>query len=201
MINGFRAAYRADMEERHRVLGAENLDPKLVFNGARDVLVTGESADLVYSSGDLSIRAFRVDHPDWPHAYGYRIEYKGKVVVISGDTRASDGIRRHAKGADILIHEALNSEIFNYIGEQMESRGGPMAKGRVALITRVHTPTLELANIAHEAGVRNLIITHLIPALPALWIADKFFIDGMEEIYAGNIIVARDGQWIEVSKL
>jgi ribonuclease Z len=173
----------------------------LVFGGARDVLVNGDSAELVYQSGGLSIRAFRVDHPDWPHAYGYRVEYKEKVIVISGDTRASDGIRRHAKDADILIHEAINTEIFEFVGEQMEIQGGPMPKGRMALITNVHTPTLELANLAHEAGVRNLIITHLIPAVPALWIADKFFIDGMEQIYKGNIIVARDGQWIEVLEL
>ncbi|MDE0952900.1 MAG: hypothetical protein OSA45_16715 [Halioglobus sp.] len=90
------------------------------------------------------------------------------TVHAASDTRASDGIHRHAKDADILIHEAINTEIFEFVGGQMEIQGGPMPKRRMALITNVHTPTLELANLTHETGVCGLIITRLIPVLPAL---------------------------------
>lgn len=200
VIQGFEAAYLQDLDERTHTLGPDAADKSLAFTGARDVLVEGESADLVYQANGLTIRAFLVDHPTWPQAYGYRIEHKGKVVVISGDTRASDGIRKHAKNADILIHEAINSEIFGYVGDQMVEQGGAMSKGRMDIIESVHTPTLELATIAQNAGVRKLIITHLIPAMPAVWFVDKFFTAGMDDIYKGELTIARDGQWIEVSE-
>lgn len=200
VIQGFEAAYLQDLDERTHTLGADAADKSLAFSGARDVLVEGESADVVYQANGLTIRVFLVDHPTWPQAYGYRIEHKGKVVVISGDTRASDGIRKHAKNADILIHEAINSEIFGYVGDQMVEQGGAMSKGRMDIIESVHTPTLELATIAQNAGVRKLIITHLIPAMPAVWFVDQFFTAGMDDIYTGELTIARDGQWVEVSE-
>ncbi len=201
MIKNFENAYSEDLHERIRVLGAENLNNETVFQAARDVAIEGTSATVVYNNEGLTIRAFLVDHPDWPNAYGYRIEHRNKVIVISGDTRPSDGIARYAENADILIHEALNTEIFEYIGKQMKLQGGPMSEGRIKLISSVHTSTLDLAEMASKAGVRNLIITHLIPAIPANWAADNFFTSGMHDIYNGNIIIARDGLYIEVSEL
>ncbi len=201
MLDGFTHAYEDDLHERTRVLGADNLNNNIVFEGAQDVLVEGPDAKIVYEENGLVISAFLVDHPEWPQAYGYRIEYRDKIVVISGDTAPSDGIRRHAKGADALIHEAVNMEIFMYVGEQMEAQGGPMTKERMKRIASVHTPTKDLAEIARDTSVKNLIITHLIPAMPAIWIADVFFTAGMSDIYKGDIIVARDGQWTEVAEL
>jgi len=201
IIKGFEHAYSLDLHERIRVLGPENLDSDTAFRGARDVMVEGSAAKVVYQDNGLVIRAFLVTHPDWPQAYGYRIEYRDKVIVISGDTRPSEGITRYAKGADILIHEALNTEIFDYVGEQMEAQGGPMPKDRIARIASAHTSTLALAEIAEKTEVGHLIITHLIPAMPANWAADKFFTSGMSDIYHGKIIVARDGQSIDVLAL
>lgn len=201
VVKGFEHSYSLDLHERMRVVGPENLDSATAFKGATDVIVEGNAAVVVYQDNGLVIRAFLVAHPDWPQAYGYRIEYRGKVIVISGDTRPSEGISRYAKGADILIHEALNTEVFDYVGEQMEAQGGPMPKDRIGRISSAHTSTLELAQIAEKADVSNLIITHLIPALPANWAADQFFTSGMSDIYKGNITVARDGQTIDVASL
>ncbi|GMG85751.1 MBL fold metallo-hydrolase [Biformimicrobium ophioploci] len=198
LIKGFESAYDEDLTERNRVLAAENLKRETVFAGAADIHVEGSSSVIVHEENGLTIRAFRVDHPDWHHAFGYRIEHKGKVVVISGDTKASDGIRQYAQGADILIHEALNSEILLHVGEQLELRGAPITRKRMAVIAEAHTSTLELAEIAQQTAAKNLVLTHLIPALPPTWIAEQFFTSGMGDIYKGNIIVARDGQWIDV---
>ena len=120
IIKHFNAAYQLDLTERQRVLGVENIDPELAFPVAEDIRIPHQGVDqpqlhVVYAEGDLTIGAFLVDHPDWPQAFGYRIQYRDKVVVISGDTRPSDGVRWFAKGADLLIHEALNSEVFEYI--------------------------------------------------------------------------------------
>jgi ribonuclease Z len=61
---------------------------------------------LVYKNGDLRVTAFTVDHGDAiKPAYGYRIDYRGRVAVLSGDTRYNENVVRHAQGADLLIHE------------------------------------------------------------------------------------------------
>jgi ribonuclease Z len=60
----------------------------------------------VYERGDLRVTAFTVDHGDAiKPAYGYRIDYQGRVAVISGDTRYNVNVVRYAQGADLLIHE------------------------------------------------------------------------------------------------
>jgi len=201
MLANINRVYHEDLVERQRVLGVENISTELAFGSARDVVVNKGSMDVVYENNGLLIKAFHVDHKDWSHAYGYRIEYKGKSIVISGDTAPSDGIRTYAKDADILIHEALNEPLMTLIGEQFDELNGPIPGSRMKKISSVHTTTLELAEIAQHAKVKKLVLTHLIPALPSIWIAERFFVAGMDDIYGGDITVAEDGQWMDVSKL
>jgi ribonuclease Z len=60
----------------------------------------------VYENGDLRVTAFTVDHGDAiKPAYGYRIDYRSRVAVVSGDTRYNENVVRYAQGADLLIHE------------------------------------------------------------------------------------------------
>jgi len=74
-----------------------------------DVAITVEEFTedgMVYQRGDLRITAFTVDHGDAiKPAYGYRIDYQGRVAVVSGDTRYNENVVRYAQGADLLIHE------------------------------------------------------------------------------------------------
>lgn len=199
MVAGFEAAYSDDLDERTRVLGIEAISPALAFSGARDEEVGGDEIRTFYDAEGLVIKAFQIDHPDWPHAYGYRIEHKGKVIVISGDTRASESIVTHARGADLLVHEALNMEAMTHIGAAMDRTGGPIPGSRMARIAEVHTTTHELADLAERAEVKALAITHLIPAIPPNWVADQFFVDGMSVRYGGPIMIARDGDWLDLS--
>jgi ribonuclease Z len=62
---------------------------------------------VVYEKDGVKVIAFKVDHhPDIP-AFGYRIEYDGHAVVLSGDTRYSENLIKFAKGTDLLIHEVV----------------------------------------------------------------------------------------------
>jgi ribonuclease Z len=60
---------------------------------------------IVYDEGGVKVMAFNVDHGPVKPAFGYRIDYGGHAVVLSGDTRPSDNLVRFAQGADLLIHE------------------------------------------------------------------------------------------------
>jgi ribonuclease Z len=70
------------------------------------------SDGVVYDSGGVRITAFSVDHAPVEPAFGYRIDYAGRSVVVSGDTRVSENLIRHATGVDVLIHEVASRESF-----------------------------------------------------------------------------------------
>src|SRR6516225_2577683 len=99
---------------------AAGLSPRTYANAAfavgHDASVEGTDRVLVYESkSGVRVFAFLVEHEPVEPAFGYRVEYKGRVVVISGDTRKTETVARHAQGADLLIHEAYNKDIVNRI--------------------------------------------------------------------------------------
>ncbi|MCE7997525.1 MAG: MBL fold metallo-hydrolase [Rhodobiaceae bacterium] len=196
LLDGIHQGYSNDIEERQRVLGVEYLETTVNLGQAIEVTIDNEEAVVVYDADGLVVEAFRVDHPDWPYAYGYRISYGGKTVVVSGDTKYTPAIAKHSRGTDMLIHEAVNLDMMEQIASALREFGGPVNPDRLALISEVHTPTLEVARVAQEASVAKLVLTHLIPPIPANFVAEQHYSDGMDEIYEGEIIMARDGMRI-----
>ena len=61
---------------------------------------------VIYDRNGLKVTAFEVDHTVKP-AFGYRVDFNGRSVVFSGDTRYSENLIRHARGADVLVHEVV----------------------------------------------------------------------------------------------
>jgi len=96
-------AWQADM--RVRLHGLEPAVPRAYIVNARDVK-PGE----VYHDDTVRVVAFAVKHGTWDHAYGYRFEAPGKVIVISGDTTYCEGLIEAAKGCDILVHEVYSAK-------------------------------------------------------------------------------------------
>jgi ribonuclease Z len=68
-----------------------------------------EGERLVFDEGGVKVSAFKVDHGVVKPAYGFRIDVAGKVIVLSGDTRYSENLIRHAQGADVLVHEVVSA--------------------------------------------------------------------------------------------
>ena len=63
---------------------------------------------IVYDEAGIKVTAFLVDHSPVAPAFGYRIDYGGRSVVLSGDTRVSENLIRFSQGVDVLIHEVLD---------------------------------------------------------------------------------------------
>src|SRR6185295_12819743 len=81
------------------------------------VLLTEEIAEgVVYDKGGVKITAFEVDHAPVKPAFGYRIDYAGRSVVLSGDTRVSENLIRTAQGVDVLVHEVFVPETLQRAG-------------------------------------------------------------------------------------
>lgn len=191
---GMELSFASDLVERLDILDGEYSNSAAAMGSAVELEVRGPDLVLVYDEDGVRISAFAVDHPNWNHAYGYKIEYDGKSVVFSGDTRYAENTIRHAQGTDILIHEALNVEMMQTVARVLTEQGSDLIDPeRMEIITNTHTPTDELAQLATKANVGKLVLTHLIPSIPANIITESLFVDGMSALYDGEIVVARDG--------
>jgi ribonuclease Z len=91
MMSNLAKAYEADLRIRR---------PKQGFAIAAKDFTEG----VVYEENGVRVTAFNVSHAD-VNAFGFRIDYKGHSVVLSGDTRPSENFVAHARGADVVIHE------------------------------------------------------------------------------------------------
>jgi ribonuclease Z len=65
---------------------------------------------IVFEQQGVKVTAFLVDHRPVTPAYGYRVDYRGHSVVLSGDTRVSENLIRFAEGVDVLVHEVLDAD-------------------------------------------------------------------------------------------
>lgn len=194
LLDGFQEVYAADIKIRRHVVEADYVDTYAKLALAKEVQIDSDEAVIVYDKDGVVVRAFRVIHPDWAYAYGYRIDFGGKSVVISGDTSFTPALVRYGKDVDLLIHEAFSVEFMSIVGEVMEELApGTIHPDRLKKIASRHTPTREVARTAAEANVKKLILTHLTPPIPASSLVEGIFTQGMDEIFDGEIVVARDG--------
>src|SRR5712692_4623966 len=104
---------------------------------------TGAATVLEHSG--LKVTAFTVDHAPVAPAYGYRFDYKGRSVVISGDTVKCANLVAVAKGADVLIHEGQAAHLVKMIQEAAENVGNTRVAKIMADIRRYHTTPTEAA--------------------------------------------------------
>lgn len=157
------------------------------------------SFPVVYQSNGVTIRAFVVPHGPVRPAIGYRIEYDGMAVVISGDTEASDNLVAAAKEADLLVHEALNPEMVAIIEQEATAHGQKALATVMHDIPSYHATPVEAAEAASSAGVKALAYTHMIPPLP-IGLLEGPFLAGVSDAYSGPVIVMRDGMVLTISK-
>src|SRR5712691_9245580 len=112
MMSHLEQAYEYDIRIR---LYDDRAAPDGVVILAEDV-----AEGFVYEKSGVKITAFEVDHTPVKPAFGYRIDYAGRSVVLSADTRDSENIIRHAQGVDLLVHEVAAPETFQRAGSPPE---------------------------------------------------------------------------------
>ena len=148
-------------------------------------------------AGGLQITAFRVDHSPVRPAVGYRFDYKGRSLVVSGDTVKSPNVEKFAEGVDLLVHEALAPHLTARITRAAERAG----RERIAKITLdivdYHTSPVEAAEIARDAGVGFLLYTHIVPPL-LLAPMEEIFLEGVDETFSGGVAIGRDGTLVRL---
>jgi ribonuclease BN (tRNA processing enzyme) len=141
---------------------------------------------LVMENAHVKVTAARVRHPPIEQAYAYRFDCADRSVVFSGDTTVSPELVRLARGADVLVSEAMHLG-----GLESLLKKVPNAATLREHLLASHITTDDLGRLAAEAGVKTLVLSHLVPGDDPS-VTDAMWEEGVRRHYKGNIIVGRD---------
>jgi Metal-dependent hydrolases of the beta-lactamase superfamily III len=158
VVAGMNEAYALDRGYRVAHHGAELLPPELGVLEARTI-----EPGVVLDENGLVIRAFEVDHAPVAPAVGYRFDYGGRSVMITGDTVVTPGLEAVAKDVDLLLTDALSLPIVKAM-ENAAREAGLLRNAKIfADIQDYHADTASLAAFVERAGVRTLALYHFVP--------------------------------------
>ncbi len=184
------AALMAHLEKAFEfdVKTRRDLDERLPGAGAaidaKDIL-----PEAILEIAGVKVTAFAVDHGPVKPAYGYRIDYAGKSVVLSGDTRVSENLVAHAKGCDVLVHEVVAPEAERRHAQVRE----PAAVQR---IIEHHTLPEDAGKVFSAVKPRLAVYSHIVPS-PA---TEKDLEGSTRKMYSGPLAVGYDLMSISIGK-
>jgi ribonuclease Z len=199
VVAGFSEAYALDTGYRIAHHGADFLPAELGRMQAVPLpeLVESDEGKTVLDEDGLRVTAFAVHHDPVKPAYGYRFDYKGRSLVVTGDTAKSDAVVRAARGADVLFHEAQANHIIALIGEGAANARRPRVAKIMADIRSYHTTPVEAAEVANAAGVKLLVFYHLNPP-PPLKLIEAVFVRGVSAVRPKDWVLGDDGLLVEL---
>lgn len=194
LVSGFNAAYRIDSTYRAAHHGPDIANPEGRGGAPQPIqMAAGPGGQaVVYESGGVTVTAFRVDHHPVENAYGYRIDYKDRSVVLSGDTVYNPNLVAASKGADLLLHDALNVQMVDKMREAAAAAGRTGIAQILHDILDYHATPEDAARAASEAGVSQLVFYHTIPPMPSPML-NALFMKDAKGMFDGPMEVAEDG--------
>ena len=134
----------------------------------------------------VTVTSALVDHPLVEPAFAYRFDAADRSIVISGDTAPSENLVRLARGADVLVHEALFPSGIDRIVARV-----PNASTLRKHLLASHTTAEDCGRIAAAAGVKTLVLSHFAPSDDPL-ITEQMWADAAGVHFKGRIVVGRD---------
>ena len=197
VVNGFLQAYSLDRGYRVAHHGDAVLPNKGFGAIPKSFALQDDKATLVFENADTRITAFSVSHAPIHPAVGYQIRYKDRTMVISGDTTPSATVQREAQGVDLLIHEAMSTELMTFLQEGAHVAKRDKLEQLMKDIVNYHSTPQEAATIASKANVNFLLLNHVAPPLPLPGLVDVF-LKGTADIFKGKIQVAKDGDMLSL---
>lgn len=138
---------------------------------------------LLYERNGVKVTAFLVDHGPVKPAYGYRVDYAGHSVALSGDTRPSDNLVQFSKGVDVLLHEAIDPDVLRGMKSEFTSQ-------QTESIIAHHSTAEQAGEIFSRVKPRLAVIYHSEGTPKQLAKAQK--------TYAGRLEMADDLMTIDI---
>ncbi|MBI1252674.1 MAG: MBL fold metallo-hydrolase [Alphaproteobacteria bacterium] len=199
IANGFNEAYAIDSGYRMAHHGNDVVPPSGFGIAAHPFeLPAPDESAVVYDRDGVRILAFRVSHAPVSEAVGYRIEYQGRSVVVTGDTKKCACVSRAAENADLLASEALQPTMTRILGRAATQNNQTNIAQIMHDIEDYHVTPRQAAEMAQDANVQALALTHLIPPMPLPFLTGPFLGDA-REAFNGDIWVMRDGDIVSIA--
>lgn len=148
MMTHLAEAYQFDIHIRQ-------IDDKLPAQGAA-VIAHDIKQGVVYDRAGIKVTAFLVDHGVVKPALGYRVDFGGHSVVLSGDTRYSENLIRFSQNLDLLIHEVIDPNTFR-------AKNPTMSAERVQAIVGHHTTAEVAGTIFTQLKPKLAVYSHIVP--------------------------------------
>jgi len=139
---------------------------------------------IVYKDDNVTVKAFPVAHGDDVEAFGFRFETPDRTIVISGDTTPTQSVIDNCQSCDVLIHEAYSMKTYNAVSPAAQANR-----------RRLHTSTMQLAELAGKAKPGLLILYHrsnLGGVLEEVPNPEEAFLEEIQSAYAGKVVVGHD---------
>lgn len=184
LVENLRDAYAADISYRVSNVGLDDKNAKI------------ESMEIcegvVYKEDKIKISAFLVDHKPVSPAFGYRIEFGDRTIVLSGDTTYSKNLIKHSQNADVLIHEITAAE------DSLLKRNK-----RLRSVVAYHTNPEQMSLILEKTHPRTAILNHVL----LFGVDEKTVIDQIKQNYSGEVLMGYDlmkvgiGNTINIEKI
>jgi ribonuclease Z len=179
------------LENQYRVdhHGSEIMDIKYAHGKINEF--AEKNNQIIYNKDKIKITAFKVNHSPVSPAVGYMIEYDGKKIVISGDTKINENVFKMAENADLLIHEVILNSLLKRTATILDQKLLTRNSHIITDIQDYHTPPKEIVKQANKANVKALVLTHLVPYPDNLIIKSLY----KKEIkgFDGKVYLANDG--------
>ena len=191
VTKGFEDAYKLDFKYRNEHHGDEVAPINIVGFDPHPVDLLNP---VVINENGLKVTAFKVPHDPVKPALGYRFDFKGRSIVISGDTSYSENLITYAKDADVLFHEAQANHILEIMKGVANKAGNPLTAKILDDITTYHTTPKDAAKVANLANVDHLVFYHLTPS-PRNSMMERMFFRGVNKIRK-DWSVADDGTMV-----
>ena len=179
VTKGFELAYSADYQYRSDHHGDDMLPMSIA---GFDAIQITDNQLIPNDTPGLEILPFVVDHYPVNSAFGFKISYKGRTVVISGDTIHDGSVQKYSKDVDLLVHSAISIDIV----ERMRGLAPIPQMDKILFdIQDYHTTIKEAGEISRDANVKHLLIYHSIPTPRNKIMEDVFFrpLDGVFDEY------------------
>ena len=198
VIAGFRQAYTTDEGFRVRHHGEKIANPA-GYGGAAQIITLADGTDsqVVYDKDGVKITVIRVNHAPVAPAFGYRIDYKGRAMTLSGDTVYAPSFVTASKGADLMFHDAMNKDMVAAMGKKLAERGHAQTAQIMTDIQGYHASPEDAARAAREAGVSTLVLYHIVPPVPAKLI-EPLFLGKAPAMFGGTLKLSQDGMIVSL---
>ena len=169
VTKGFELAYSADYQYRNEHHGDEMLPMNIAGFNPIQIM---DNQLIPNDTPGLEILPFVVDHYPVNSSFGFKVSYKGRTAVISGDTIHDGSVQKYSKDVDLLVHSAISIDL---VERMRKVAPFPQLDEILFDIQDYHTTIKEAGEIARDANVKHLLIYHAIPAPRNKIMEDVFF--------------------------